>query len=199
MARIFANVTRVALVVAAVAFVFVAYQAIQTLTVLDQVERERDTWQRPNDIVQALDLKPGESVVDFGSGAGYFALRLAPTVGPTGRVIAIDIRRQSLAFLWLRSLLRRAWQVDVVLSDAGDPRLPPGPIDAILLVNTFHELTNRTALCGSCPTHSSQPGDWWLPTADRTGPPVRRRRCTEPIMGSIRPTPRQRSARQDSS
>ena len=116
---------RFVLVVAGLAFVLVAYQAIQTLDVLDKVERERDTWQRPNDIVQALDLKAGESVVDFGSGAGYFALRLAPTVGPTGRVIAIDIRRQSLAFLWLRSLLRRAWQLDVVLSDARDPRLPP--------------------------------------------------------------------------
>jgi predicted methyltransferase len=137
---------RFVLVVAALAFVLVAYQAIQTLGVLDEVERERDTWQRPNDIVQALDLKAGQSVVDFGSGAGYFALRLAPTVGPTGRVIAIDIRRQSLAFLWLRSVLGRTWQLDVVLSSARDPRLPPGPIDAILIVNTFHELTNRTAL-----------------------------------------------------
>ena len=165
MARIFANVTRVALVVAAVAFVFVAYQAIQTLTVLDQVERERDTWQRPNDIVQALDLKPGESVVDFGSGAGYFALRLAPTVGPTGRVIAIDIRRQSLAFLWLRSLLRRAWQLDVVLSDARSPRLPSGPIDAILIVNTFHELTNRATLLRQL-SHPLKPGGR-LVVADR--------------------------------
>ncbi len=137
---------RFALVVAAVAFVFVAYQAIQTLTVLDQVERERDTWQRPNDIIDALDLKTGESVVDFGAGAGYFALRLAPTVGPTGRVIAIDIRQQSLAFLWIRSVLRGAWQLDVVLSDARDPHLPGGPIDAILIVNTFHELSNRPTL-----------------------------------------------------
>jgi predicted methyltransferase len=137
---------RFVLVVAGLAFLLVAYQAIQTLGVLDRVERERDTWQRPHDIVQALDVKAGQSVVDFGSGAGYFALRLAPTVGPTGRVIAIDIRRQSLAFLWLRSRLGRAWQLDVVLSDARDPRLPPGPIDAILIVNTFHELTNRTAL-----------------------------------------------------
>jgi SAM-dependent methyltransferase len=113
---------RLALLAAVALLLYVGYQAVRTLQVLDEVERERDTWQRPDEIIRALDLHAGDVVVDFGAGSGYFALRLAPVVGPTGRVVAIDLRRESLAFLWIRSALRREWQVDVVRDDEQEPR-----------------------------------------------------------------------------
>ena len=50
---------------------------------LTAVERERDTWQRPDDVLAQLDLRPGDTVVDLGSGAGYFALKIAPRVART--------------------------------------------------------------------------------------------------------------------
>jgi predicted methyltransferase len=137
---------RLALLAAVALLLYVGYQAVRTLQVLDEVERERDTWQRPDEIIRALDLHAGDVVVDFGAGSGYFALRLAPVVGPTGRVVAIDLRRESLAFLWIRSALRREWQVDVVRDDEQEPGLPGSGVDAILIVNTYHELTNRPAL-----------------------------------------------------
>lgn len=52
----------------------VSNQAVNTLHELDRVEADRDHWQRPQDVLQALDLKPGNTVVDLGSDAGYFAL-----------------------------------------------------------------------------------------------------------------------------
>jgi hypothetical protein len=57
------------------------YQGIPTLRALDQIESERDHWQRPSDVIQALNLHEGSVVVDFGSGVGYFALKLSPVVG----------------------------------------------------------------------------------------------------------------------
>ena len=63
---------------------FVVQQAVATLTILTSVERERDGWQRPQEILQQLDAHPGNVVVDLGSGAGYFTLKLAPMVGPDG-------------------------------------------------------------------------------------------------------------------
>jgi SAM-dependent methyltransferase len=90
-----------ALVLVVVPALFVLEEAVRTLGVLDQVERERDTWQRPDEIIRQLDLTPGNTVVDLGSGAGYFSLKIAPRVGPTGRVLAVDLRRESLAFLWI--------------------------------------------------------------------------------------------------
>ena len=49
------------------------HQGIQTLDRLNVVERERDQWQRPSEVIQALNLTEGSAVVDLGSGAGYFA------------------------------------------------------------------------------------------------------------------------------
>jgi SAM-dependent methyltransferase len=127
---------------ALVALLYVISQAIDTLARLDVVEQERDQWQRPSDILQALDLKPGAVVVDLGSGAGYFALKLAPIAG---KVWAVDLRKESLAFLWIRARLRGQGNVTIIVGAEDDPRLP-GAADAVLVVNTYHELTQRKAI-----------------------------------------------------
>jgi hypothetical protein len=57
------------------------YQGSQTLQELNRIESERDHWQRPSEVIQALNLREGSVVVDFGSGVGYFALKLSPVVG----------------------------------------------------------------------------------------------------------------------
>lgn len=120
---------------------YVGYEATSTLAVLTRVEQERDQWQRPSDVVGLLALTEGNTVVDFGCGAGYFALKLSPIVGITGTVLATDIRRESLAFLWIRAVLGRHRNLRVIHGELDDPRLPSQPVDAILISNTFHELT----------------------------------------------------------
>jgi len=128
--------------VVAVPVAFVVEEAGRTLVALGDVERERDTWQRADAVLRELDLRPGATVVDFGSGAGYFALKMAPRVAPGGRVFAVDLRRESLTFLWIRA--RLAWQsnLHVIVGAVDDPRLPRSPpVDAVLIANTFHELT----------------------------------------------------------
>ena len=114
--------------------------AIDTLRQLDAVESDRDRWQRPADVLQLLDLRPGNVVVDLGSGAGYFALKLSPIVGKEGQVLAVDIRKLSLSFLWIRALLSQKGNIRVILGDEDNPRLPSGAVDAVLIANTFHEL-----------------------------------------------------------
>ena len=128
------------LVLVVVPALFVAEQAVETLYTLERVEQQRDTWQRPEQILQRLNLRSGLTVVDLGSGAGYFALKMAPRVAPEGHILAVDLRRQSLAFLWIRALLGRHWNLHVILGDADDPHLLAGPVDAALVANTFHEL-----------------------------------------------------------
>jgi predicted methyltransferase len=120
---------------------FVAYEGVQTLRILTVVEAERDQWQRPAEILRALALSDGATVLDLGSGAGYFALKLSPLVGARGVVLAEDIRRESLAFLWIRRFLRDARNVQVILGEPDNPHLPIGTIDAALIANTYHELS----------------------------------------------------------
>lgn len=136
---------------------YVLYSAIDTLHRLDVVESERDQWQRPAEVLQALDLRPGKVVVDLGSGAGYFALKLSPMVGKQGQVLAVDIRKLSLSFLWIRAFLSQKRNIRVVLSDEDDPRLPLGAVDAVLIANTFHELHDPNVMLGHV-SRSLRPG-----------------------------------------
>ncbi len=126
----------------------VAYQGIRTLQRLKAVEAERDQWQHPADIVQALNLKAGDSVVDFGAGAGYFAVKLADTVGNDGQVVAVDLRRLSLIFLRIRTVLAGKHNVRTIVGDTDDPHLPAGAADAVLIANTYHELSAPEKILG---------------------------------------------------
>ena len=118
------------------------YSFTSTPNRLDAVELERDHWQRPAVVLRALDLRPGNTVVDLGSGAGYFALKLSPAVGERGQVLAVDLRKLSLFFLWTRALLRGQRNVHVILGEEGDPHVPVGTVDAVLICNTYHEFSN---------------------------------------------------------
>ena len=127
----------------------VLFQGIQTLNRLEVVESERDKWQRPSDVIQALSLKDGNAVVDLGSGAGYFTLKLADAVGEHGRVLAVDIRSLPLLFLWTRALLRAQYNVKVIRAEPDDPHLSSQTVDAVLIANTYHELTDSRAILTS--------------------------------------------------
>jgi len=123
-----------------------AYQGINTLSRLNVVEAERDQSQRPSEVLQALDLKPGYVVVDLGCGSGYFTLKLSAPVGKNGRVLAEDIRRLPLAFLWIRTFQRSQHNVNIVLGEPDDPHLPAQRVNAVLIANTYHEFTNSQAI-----------------------------------------------------
>jgi ubiquinone/menaquinone biosynthesis C-methylase UbiE len=118
------------------------YSFTSTLNRLEVVESERDQWQRPLDVLRALDLREGNTAVDFGSGAGYFALKISPAVGKRGQVLAVDLRRLSLFFLWTRALLRGQHNVQVIVGEDSNPRLPTGTVDAVLICNTYHEFNH---------------------------------------------------------
>jgi ubiquinone/menaquinone biosynthesis C-methylase UbiE len=121
-------------------FLGTAYQLIQTLARLEVVEHDRDQWQRPSEILQELDLREGSVVADIGCGVGYFALKLSSRVGQSGEVLAVDIQREPLIFLWIRTWLRHQHNLHVIHGDdPGDPRLSQQAIDAVLIVNTYHE------------------------------------------------------------
>jgi ubiquinone/menaquinone biosynthesis C-methylase UbiE len=122
------------------------YSAINTISRLDIVEAERDQWQRPAEVVQALGLRPGDVVVDLGCGSGYFALKLSAPAGEKGRVLAEDIRRLPLAFLWFRTILKGQRNITVLHGEATDPHLPIQGVNEVLIANTFHELADSQAI-----------------------------------------------------
>src|SRR5258707_14114829 len=60
---------------------------------------KRDAYQKPHEVIEALQLKPGEAIADIGAGSGYFTLRFAAHVGDAGRVYAVDIDPEMIRHL----------------------------------------------------------------------------------------------------
>ncbi len=99
---------------------------------------ERLAWQKPDEVVAALRLRPGQVACDLGAGPGVFAIRLARAVGPAGRVHAIDVEPRMIALLERRAREAGASNVRAILAGEGEIALPPEPCDTILVVNAFH-------------------------------------------------------------
>jgi ubiquinone/menaquinone biosynthesis C-methylase UbiE len=109
----------------------------------------RDTWQRPADIFAAVGAVPGARIADVGAGEGWLTTRLAKQVGPTGRVFAVDISESALQQL-KRSVEAQALpNVELVLGEEDDPRLPYSTLDGIVVVNAYHEMARRVAMLES--------------------------------------------------
>ena len=66
---------------------------------INRLERpERDEYQKPEEVIQALNLKPGMVVADIGAGSGYFTRRFARSVGREGKVLAVDVKKEMLEY-----------------------------------------------------------------------------------------------------
>jgi len=104
----------------------------------------RDEWQQPDKVIQSLRIQPGSIIADLGSGSGYFTLRLANAVGPTGKVYAVDVDSAINEALKERAKRERVDTVVVVSAKPDDPHLPE-PVDLIFTSNTYHHIDNRLA------------------------------------------------------
>lgn len=107
--------------------------------------RERDRWQKPDEVVGALGLAPGSTVADVGAGTGYFSERLARAVGDEGRVFATDVQDEMIRALEERVEREGLRNVSVLRAGFDDPSLPPACCDLVLLANVYKELSERPA------------------------------------------------------
>jgi tRNA A58 N-methylase Trm61 len=105
------------------------------------VRSERETEEAPDAALDAIGIPRGATVADVGAGVGYFTWRLAERVGPSGKVYANDIQQVMLEKLHTNMEARHLTNVQTVLGDEDDPKLPAGAVDVILLVDVYHEFS----------------------------------------------------------
>ena len=98
----------------------------------------RDEWQKPHDVVMALNLKPTDTIADIGAGTGYFARRFAMHAG---KVYAVDIDQKLLDI----AAKDAPANLKTVLAAPDDPRLPDGSVDVIFFCDVLHHIENRAA------------------------------------------------------
>ena len=107
----------------------------------DWLERpDRVDTEKPDQVIAQMDLKPADNVADIGAGTGYFTFRLSRAVRQ-GKVYAVDIQPEMLAIIQQRQKNLKADNVVPVLGSEQDTRLPQGSIDAVLLVDAYHEFS----------------------------------------------------------
>ncbi len=104
-------------------------------------EDARDRVGEAEEVMRLAEVGPGMSVADIGAGNGYYTVRLAPLVGPEGRVLAEDIIPATRDRLAQRVQRENLDNVAVMLGTPADPTLPAGSFDRIFLVHMYHEVT----------------------------------------------------------
>jgi len=107
---------------------------------------KRDAWQKPHEVIQALDPKPDAVVADIGSGTGYFAVRFAHRV-PKGKVYGLDTEPDMVKYLAERAKRLGLANLISAKAEPGDPRLPE-KADLVLLVDVYHHVENRERYFG---------------------------------------------------
>lgn len=109
-------------------------------------EASRDKAGEATKVMRIVNIRAGQTVADIGAGSGYYTMRVAPVVGPGGRVIAQDIVPRYLDDLKRRTTRAKLANVRFVQGTASDPRLPKASIDVALLIHMYHEIAEPYAL-----------------------------------------------------
>lgn len=113
---------------------------------IDRLDRpERDQDQKPAQVVEALELKPGMHVADLGAGSGYFTRRFVEAVGATGKVYVIDVEAEALKYVEDSLVhMHREFEAEFILARPDNPKIPTESVDLIFVCNTYHHLEDRS-------------------------------------------------------
>jgi arsenite methyltransferase len=103
----------------------------------------RDEWQKPEEVVKSINLKPGDVVADIGAGNGYFTKYFVKAVGPGGKALGLEIIPTAVQYMQYAAdkLESNIYEAHLVKPD--NPELEPGSVDVVFLCNTSHHIENR--------------------------------------------------------
>ena len=104
---------------------------------------ERDEWQKPGQVLDALQVRPGLVVADIGAGGGYFSEKLSRRVGSTGHVYATDVQDVMIRELTQRVAVQSLANMTVIKGDFDDPKLPDHSCDLIFFSSVYKEISDR--------------------------------------------------------
>jgi cyclopropane fatty-acyl-phospholipid synthase-like methyltransferase len=149
---------------------------------------ERDEWQRPQAVVDAMNIGPGMTVADVGTGTGYFVPYLSEAVGDDGRVFAVDIESAMLDYVDQLSKEKGLENVETILSAQTKTNLEPNSTDRVLIVNTWHHIPDRAEYAKHLKSRLTEDGSVWIVDYTRespSGPPKKHRLKPEEIVQEL--------------
>lgn len=149
----------------------------------------RAEWQRPEEVITLLECEDGMTAVDVGAGTGYFLGPLSRGVGPQGKVLALDLAQATVDLLEQRITEEGLDNVEARVVPPDDPELPPRSVDRILIVNTWHHISDRVQYAKKL--RESLRRDGLLLIVDFTmqspiGPPASKRLTRDTVVRELR-------------
>lgn len=105
--------------------------------------KDRDKWQRPGELIERLKIRSGSRVADIGCHQGYLTFRLSPVVGAGGKVYAVDVEQSKLDKVRTHAEKNSIGNVLPVKGDYDNPHLPAGALDAVIILDTYHEMDDH--------------------------------------------------------
>jgi arsenite methyltransferase len=106
-------------------------------------KKAADPKNKPDKIIELMDLKPGQIIADIGSGGGYFSLRFAEITGVEGKVYVVDINPDFLQFIESSAEEKGLGNIVTVLTE-DKLDLPESCLDFVFMRNVTHHISNRT-------------------------------------------------------
>ena len=104
---------------------------------------DRDRWQRAEELIKHLNLRPSDQVADVGCHEGYMTVKLSTVVGASGKVFAVDVEQPKLDKLTTILTKRNITNVKAIKGDYDDPKLPVNQLDAVIILDTYHEMDDH--------------------------------------------------------
>lgn len=104
---------------------------------------DRDRWQKAEELIKELNLKKESQVADVGCHEGYMTTKLAAVVAPKGKVYAVDVEQPKLDRLAANLEKRNLTNVQVIKGDYDNPKLPLNTLDAVIILDTYHEMDDH--------------------------------------------------------
>lgn len=104
---------------------------------------ERAKWQKPDEVVQAMKLEPGQNVFDIGAGTGYFTRRFAKAVAPSGEAVGLDIEPAMIDYMSADAKKQGLKNYGARLVKPDDPELVPHSADVVFFCDTLHHMDSR--------------------------------------------------------
>ncbi|MCB9506501.1 MAG: class I SAM-dependent methyltransferase [Myxococcales bacterium] len=149
---------------------------------------ERDEWQQPERVIAAMEISPGMTVADVGTGTGYFLPHLSAAVGAEGRVLARDVEPAMIDYVQARCEREGLGNVDAQVIGFESPGLPAHGMDRVMLVNTWHHIESREAYAAAVAETLAPNGALYIVEYTRDaqpGPPAEMRLDPEQVITEL--------------
>ena len=141
----------------------------------DENEARLNRLQPPEMVMDAVGIAPGMILAEIGAGRGRYVVQLAVRVGETGKIYAEDIDAAALRHLENRCKKWGLVNVETILGDVTNPKLPEGELDLIFVISSYHHFRDPVALIRNAKSALKKEGRLaiveWLPWSadDREG------------------------------